>query len=288
MLCWRERSRKWSRRAPRCRPRRMRPDKLPWALAAEQSAYQALLKATPREYRLNRSRKGQGGSSTQKKLRTTRNSANSICRARRTDSEPTAGGGQPDTAATRAGRERGSVKTNRAAATGFERSPAGFANGKSSSQHRRKPAKEIERQLKRLRTKNTNCCRMWTKCARKWNGPGCRCGQTKRSASTIRSRRVTTCRRRRRSWTRNPCRKRWRRGRAPNRICRTCNNMLKQSSSQFSNQMRQMRSKAREMAERENQIARDLDAFDKIQAPIGQYRGTPSTRGENGQGKKAH
>jgi hypothetical protein len=42
------------------------PDKLPAALAAEQSAYQALLKATPREYRMNRSRsRSQGGGAGQ-------------------------------------------------------------------------------------------------------------------------------------------------------------------------------------------------------------------------------
>jgi DNA repair exonuclease SbcCD ATPase subunit len=40
------------------------PEKLPAALAAEQSAYQALLKATPREYRMSRSR-GQSGASGQ-------------------------------------------------------------------------------------------------------------------------------------------------------------------------------------------------------------------------------
>ena len=37
------------------------PDKLSAALAAEQSAYQALLKATPREYRMRRSRDGSAG-----------------------------------------------------------------------------------------------------------------------------------------------------------------------------------------------------------------------------------
>jgi hypothetical protein len=38
------------------------PEKLPAAIAAEQSAYQALLKATPREYRMSRSRnRNQGG-----------------------------------------------------------------------------------------------------------------------------------------------------------------------------------------------------------------------------------
>src|SRR5262245_12697508 len=38
------------------------PDKLAPALAAEQAAYQALLKATPREFRVSRSRNGQRGS----------------------------------------------------------------------------------------------------------------------------------------------------------------------------------------------------------------------------------
>ncbi len=37
---------------------RKSPDKLPAALAAEQAAYQALLKVTPREYRMNRSQRG--------------------------------------------------------------------------------------------------------------------------------------------------------------------------------------------------------------------------------------
>ena len=42
------------------------PEKLPAALAAEQAAYQALLKVTPREYRMTRSRNGgQGGSAGQ-------------------------------------------------------------------------------------------------------------------------------------------------------------------------------------------------------------------------------
>lgn len=42
------------------------PEKLPAALAAEQAAYQALLKATPREYRIGRGRnQGQGGGSAQ-------------------------------------------------------------------------------------------------------------------------------------------------------------------------------------------------------------------------------
>jgi hypothetical protein len=42
------------------------PDKLPAALAAEQAAYQALLKVTPREYRMTRSRSGgQSGSAGQ-------------------------------------------------------------------------------------------------------------------------------------------------------------------------------------------------------------------------------
>ena len=41
------------------------PEKLPAALAAEQAAYQALLKATPREYRMTRSRnRGQSGNSS--------------------------------------------------------------------------------------------------------------------------------------------------------------------------------------------------------------------------------
>jgi len=39
------------------------PEKLPAALAAEQAAYQALLKVTPREYRVTRSRNGQAGGS---------------------------------------------------------------------------------------------------------------------------------------------------------------------------------------------------------------------------------
>lgn len=37
---------------------RKSPDKLPAAIAAEQAAYQALLKVTPREYRMNRSQRG--------------------------------------------------------------------------------------------------------------------------------------------------------------------------------------------------------------------------------------
>src|ERR1035441_1625352 len=44
------------------------PDNLPAAIAAEQAAYQALLKATPREFRIQRSRNGaqnQGNSSGQ-------------------------------------------------------------------------------------------------------------------------------------------------------------------------------------------------------------------------------
>ena len=41
---------------------RKSPEKLPVAIAAEQAAYQALLKATPREYRMARSRnRGQSG-----------------------------------------------------------------------------------------------------------------------------------------------------------------------------------------------------------------------------------
>ena len=41
------------------------PEKLPTALAAEQAAYQALLRATPREYRMTRSRnRGQSGNSS--------------------------------------------------------------------------------------------------------------------------------------------------------------------------------------------------------------------------------
>jgi hypothetical protein len=40
------------------------PEKLPAALAAEQAAYQALLKATPREYRMTRSRNGQSGNNS--------------------------------------------------------------------------------------------------------------------------------------------------------------------------------------------------------------------------------
>lgn len=46
---------------------RKSPDKLPTALAAEQAAYQALLKVTPREYRMSRSQRGgqQGGNAGQ-------------------------------------------------------------------------------------------------------------------------------------------------------------------------------------------------------------------------------
>ena len=41
------------------------PEKLPAAIVAEQAAYQALLKATPREYRMTRSRnRGQSGNSS--------------------------------------------------------------------------------------------------------------------------------------------------------------------------------------------------------------------------------
>lgn len=40
------------------------PDKLPAAIAAEQSAYQALVKLTPREHRMTRSQKGSQGSSS--------------------------------------------------------------------------------------------------------------------------------------------------------------------------------------------------------------------------------
>ncbi|MDB6129917.1 MAG: hypothetical protein JWM04_1024, partial [Verrucomicrobiales bacterium] len=40
------------------------PDKLPAAIAAEQSAYQALVKLTPREHRMTRSQKGSQSSSS--------------------------------------------------------------------------------------------------------------------------------------------------------------------------------------------------------------------------------
>jgi hypothetical protein len=46
------------------------PEKLPAALAAEQAAYQALLKVTPREYNMTRARRGnQGGSQSQSQQR---------------------------------------------------------------------------------------------------------------------------------------------------------------------------------------------------------------------------
>ena len=239
---------------------RKSPEKLPAAIAAEQSAYQALLKATPREYRMSRSRgRGQSSGSSagqpnqqqldQLEMTTEENRYET---ERQATANPTQQQSQQAQTVDRlkqlARRQQDLNDRLRSLQTALQEA--------RTEQERA----DIQRQLKRLRDEERQMLSDVDELRQRLE----QSPDAARQADARQQLEQT------RSDVQNAAQQLDRQSvsealaagsRAEENLQNLRENLRQQSSSQFSEQMRQMRSHARDLADRENQIARDLDAL---------------------------
>ncbi len=235
------------------------PDKLAAALAAGEAAYQALLKATPREYRMSRSRsRSQGGSSSgqpgqqqldqleltgeDKRYENENQATASPTQQQRDQSESL------DRLKQLARRQQDLNDRLRDLQTALQEAHTDQEREDIQRQHKRlrdeerqmlSDVDELRQQLEQSPTRQNN-----PRPGNNWNKP------------------IPMCKRRRRNSTVSQSRKRWRPGaRAEQKLQTLRENMRQQTSSQFAEQMRQLRSQSRDLADQEGKISHDLDAL---------------------------
>jgi len=232
------------------------PEKLPAALAAEQSAYQALLKATPREYRMNRSRqRSQGGGSGQpsdqemNQLELTSDD-NRYETERQAEAAPTAQQKEQtqnlDRLKQLARRQQDLNDRLRDLQTALQEA------------HTDSEREEIQRQLKRLRDEERQLLSDVDE-MRQGMEQSPNAAQQAQARQQLDQTRTDVQRAAQELEKQSVSEALAAGSRAEEKLQDLRENMRQQTSSQFSRQMRDMRSQARDLAGREDQIAQDLD-----------------------------
>lgn len=233
------------------------PEKLSAALSAEQSAYQALLKATPREYRMTRSRnRNQGGSGAGQPNQQELNQLEMTGEDNRYETER-----QATATPTQQQREQAqTVDRLKQMARRQQDLNDRLRDLQTALQEARtdQEREEIQRQLKRLRDEEHQMLSDVDELRQQLE-------QSPDAARQANARRQleqthTDVQRAAQELERQSVSEALAAGsRAAQNLQDLRENMRQQTSSQFSRQMRQLRNQARDMDSRENQIARDLD-----------------------------
>ena len=243
------------------------PDKLPAALAAEQSAYQALLKATPREYRMTRSRdRSQSGNSSGQPSQQQLNQLELTGEENRYETER-----QATTTPTPQQREQAQTVDRlkqlarrqqdlndrlRDLQTALQEAPTEQAR------------EEIQRQLKRLRDEERQLLTDVDELRQRLEQSPDAARQASARQQLEQTR--TDVQRAAQELERQSVSEALAAGsRAEQNLQTLRENLRQQTSSQFAEQMRRMRNQARDMANQESQIARDLDGLNNsAQKPL--------------------
>ena len=235
------------------------PEKLPAALAAEQAAYQALLKATPREYRMTRSRnRGQSGNSSGQPSQQELNQLELNKEENRYETERQA-------AATPTQKQREQTQTvDRLKQLARRQQDLNdrLRDLQTALQEARteQEREEIQRQLKRLRDEERQMLSDVDELRQRLEQSPDAATQadTRQQLEQTRS----DVQRAAQELERQSVSEALAAGsRAEQNLQNLRENLRQQTSSQFAEQMRQMRSQARDLANHESQIARDLDAL---------------------------
>ena len=244
------------------------PETLPAALAAEQSAYQALLKATPREYRLSRSRsRSQGRSSSsgqpsqeelnQMEMTTEENRYETERQASATATPQQREQAQTvDRLKLLARRQQDLNERLRDLQAALKEAPT------------EKQREEIQRQLKRLRDEERQLLSDVDELRQNLerSPEAARPADARQQLEQTRS----DVQRAAQNLEQQAVSEALAAGaRAEQRLQNLRENLRQQTSSQFAEQMRQMRHQARDLSNRENEIARRLDELNNgAQKPL--------------------
>jgi hypothetical protein len=235
------------------------PQKLPAAIAAEQAAYQALLKATPREYRMTRSRnRGQSGSSSGQPSQQELNQLELNKEENRYETER-----QATAMPTQKQREQAqTVDRLKQLARRQQDLNDRLRDLQTALQEARtdQEREEIQRQLKRLRDEERQVLSDVDELRQRLEQSPDAAAQADARQQLERTR--SDVQRAAQELERQSVSEALAAGsRAEQNLQNLRENLRQQASSQFAEQMRQMRSQARDLANHEDQIARDLDAL---------------------------
>ncbi len=238
---------------------RKSPDKLPVALAAGEAAYQALLKAIPREYRMSRSRsRSQGGSSSGQPGQQQLDQLELTGEDKRYESENQA-------AATPTQQQRDQTEAlDRLKQLARRQQDLNdrLRDLQTALQeaHTDQEREDIQRQLKRLRDEERQMLSDVDELRQKLE-------QSPDAAKQSQARQQleqthTDVQRAAQELDRQSVSEALAAGaRAEQKLQTLRENMRQQTSSQFAEQMRQLRSQSRDLADQEGKISRDLDAL---------------------------
>lgn len=235
------------------------PDKLPAALAAEEAAFQALLKALPKEYRMSRTRnRSQKGNSSGQPSQQELGQMDLEGEQNRYETERQAGADQTPQQREAAQTEDRLKQLARRQQDLNERLrdlQTALKEAKTDQQR-----EDIQRQLKRLRDEERQMLSDVDELRQQME-------QSQDAARQADARQQL-------EQTRNDVQRAAQNlekqsvsealasgARAEEQLQNLRENMRRQSSSQFSQQMRDLRKQARDLADKENQIAHDLDAL---------------------------
>ena len=238
---------------------RKSPEKLPAAIAAEQAAYQALLKATPREYRLTRARnRGQSGNRSGQPSRQQLDQLDLNKEEDRYETER-----QATATPTPQQREQAqTVDRLKQLARRQEDLNDRLRDLQTALQEARtdQDRAEIQRQLKRLRDEERQVLSDVDELRQRLEQSPDAAAQASARQQLEQTR--TDVQRAAQELERQSVSEALAAGsRAEQNLQNLRENLRQQASSRFAEQMRQLRSQARDLANRESQIARDLDAL---------------------------
>jgi hypothetical protein len=238
---------------------RKSPEKLPAAIAAEQAAYQALLKATPREYLMARSRnRGQSGKGSGQPSQQELNQLELNKEENRYETERQA-------TATPTQRQREQTQTvDRLKQLARRQQDLNdrLRDLQTALQEARteQEREEIQRQLKRLRDEERQVLSDVDELRQRLEQSPDAAAQADARQQLERTR--SDVQRAAQELERQSVSEALAAGsRAEQNLQNLRENLRQQASSQFAEQMRQMRSQARDLENHESQIARDLDAL---------------------------
>jgi hypothetical protein len=233
------------------------PEKLGPALTAEQQAYQALLKATPREYRISRQRgqQGQSGQSGQPNQRQMdqldlKDEANRYETERQASAAPTQ---QQREQTETANRLKELAQRQQDLNDRLKELQTALQAAKTDQER-----EDIQRQLKRLRDEERQMLADVDQVRQRMEqSPNASADQRDQLDQTR-----SDVQRAAQEMERNSPSQALAAGtRAQQQMQNLRDDLRKQSSSQFSDQMRQMRNDARELAKQEDEIAQKLDSM---------------------------
>ncbi len=236
------------------------PDKLPAALSAEQAAYQALLKALPREYRMSRSRnRSQSGNSSGQPSQQEMSQLELPDEKNRYETERQAQAPQ-----TQQQREQAqTVDRLKQLARRQQDLNERLRDLQTALQEAKtdKEREDAQRQLKRLRDEERQMLSDVDELRQQMEQSPNAAQQAEARQQLEQTR--NDVQRAAQNMERQSVSEALASGaRAEQQLQNLRENLRQQSSSQFTQQMRDLRSQARDLAEKENQIARDLAALD--------------------------